>query len=201
MRRAPIFALLLMTAGGTVAAACGSSTPTPAASHGSNASTTTAPPTTAAPAPTTTSPSSIATIPMPSPAGKWGTEPTVTVPNGAPPTVLEASNLITGTGATAQAHDTVTVQYVGVDYDTQKEFQASWDSGMPFSFTLGVGQVIPGWDQGVVGMKVGGRRELVIPPALAYGATPPPNSGIAPNATLIFVIDLLKVAPPSSSTS
>jgi len=199
MRRAPIIALLLTTAVATVAAACGSSSPTPAASQGGNVPATT----TAAPAssPTTTSPSSIATIAMPSPAGKWGTKPTVTVPSGPPPTVLEASDLIVGTGATAAAHDTVTVQYVGVDYGTQKVFDASWNRNMPFSFTLGIGQVIPGWDQGVVGMRVGGRRELVIPPALAYGSTPPPNSGIAPNASLIFVIDLLKVVPPSSSTS
>jgi peptidylprolyl isomerase len=106
--------------------------------------------------------------------------------------VLEASDLIAGTGRAARAGDTVTVQYVLVDYATKKQIQASWD-GSPFPFTLGVGQVIKGWDEGVVGMKAGGRRELVIPPDLAYGASPQPGSGIAPNATLVFVVDLLKI--------
>jgi peptidylprolyl isomerase len=98
-----------------------------------------------------------------------------------------------GTGPAAKAGDTVTVQYVGVNYATETQFQASWDANMPFTFTLGEGQVIKGWDEGVVGMKVGGRRELILPPDLAYGSSPPPNSGISANATLIFVIDLLKI--------
>jgi peptidylprolyl isomerase len=85
----------------------------------------------------------------------------------------------------------VTVQYVLGTYSSGKEIQSSWSS-QPFSFTLGAGQVIPGWDQGVVGMKVGGRRELVIPPSLGYGAQSP-GAGIAANDTLVFVIDLLKV--------
>jgi len=117
----------------------------------------------------------------------------VTVPTGAPPTVLESSDLITGTGAATKTGDAVTVQYVLVNYATGQQLQSSWDS-QPFTFTLGAtgaGAVITGWEEGVVGMKVGGRRELVIPPALAYGANPPP--GIAVNATLIFVIDLLKI--------
>ena len=84
----------------------------------------------------------------------------------------------------------MTVQYVGVNYKTGKEFDASWDRGEPFSFTLGADQVIPGWDQGVAGMKVGGRRELIIPPQLGYGSTGEPPA-IPPNETLIFVVDLL----------
>lgn len=84
----------------------------------------------------------------------------------------------------------MTVQYVGVNYKTGKQFDASWDRGEPFSFALGAGQVIPGWDQGIPGMKVGGRRELIIPPELAYGATGSPPT-IPPNETLIFVVDLL----------
>lgn len=107
--------------------------------------------------------------------------------------MLESADLIVGTGAAAKAGDTVTVQYVGVDYSTDRQFQASWDTHSPFPFTLGVGQVIKGWDEGVVGMKVGGRRELIIPPKLAYGTMPPPNSGIEVNATLIFIVDLLKI--------
>ena len=91
------------------------------------------------------------------------------MPSGAPPKQLETKELEEGTGAEAKAGDKVTVQYVGVGYKSGEEFDASWDRGEPFSFTLGAGEVIPGWDQGVEGMKVGGRRELIIPPELAYG--------------------------------
>lgn len=128
-----------------------------------------------------------------SPPGTFGTEPTVVVPSGQPPTQLLSKDLITGTGAVAQSGTTVTVQYIGYSWTTKQKFDASWDRGQPFSFQLGVGQVIPGWDQGVAGMKVGGRRELVIPPALAYGSNPPPGSGIPTDDTLVFVVDLLKV--------
>jgi peptidylprolyl isomerase len=126
-----------------------------------------------------------------SPAGTAGTAPTVTVPSGPPPTHLESADLIRGTGTTATDGNTVTVQYVLATYSTGKVIQSSWTS-QPFSFILGQGQVIPGWDKGVVGMKVGGRRELIIPPADGYGAQSP-GSGIAANDTLVFVIDLLKV--------
>jgi peptidylprolyl isomerase len=115
----------------------------------------------------------------------------VTVPKGAPPKKLEVKDLEEGTGAEAKAGDEVTVQYVGVDYKNGKEFDASWDRGEPFTFQLGAGMVIPGWDQGVEGMKVGGRRELIIPPDLAYGPEGSPPA-IGPNETLIFVIDLLE---------
>jgi peptidylprolyl isomerase len=121
-----------------------------------------------------------------------GTKPKVVVPKGAPPKTLTIKELKKGTGAEAKSGDEVTVQYVGVDYKTGKQFDASWDRHEPFSFTLGAGQVIPGWDKGVAGMKVGGRRELIIPPALAYGPAGAPPA-IAPNATLVFVIDLLGV--------
>ena len=129
-----------------------------------------------------------------SPAGTWGTAPTVTVPAGAPPSELQSADLIEGTGKTAAPGDSVTVQYVLATYSAGQVIQSSWTS-QPFTFTLGEGQVIPGWDKGVVGMKVGGRRELIIPPALGYGATAPPGAqGIAANDTLVFVIDLLKVS-------
>lgn len=118
--------------------------------------------------------------------------PKVTVPSGAPPKQLEETDLIEGTGTEAKSGDKVTVQYVGVGYDSGKEFDASWNRGEPFSFTLGASEVIPGWDQGVEGMKVGGQRELVIPPELAYGETGAPPA-IGPNETLVFVIDLLEV--------
>jgi peptidylprolyl isomerase len=121
------------------------------------------------------------------------TKPTVTVPPGLPPTKLVVKDLKPGTGAAAQAGHTVTVHYVGVHYTTGKQFDASWDRGQPFSFPLGAGQVIPGWDQGLVGMKVCGRRELIIPPALAYGNMPPAGGDIQPGETLVFVVDLLSV--------
>lgn len=117
-------------------------------------------------------------------------KPTVEKPTGPPPAQLETKELIEGTGPEAKAGDTVTAQYVGVNYKSGKEFEASWDTGQPISFTLGVGQVIPGWDQGIVGMKVGGRRELIIPPELAYGPEGSPPT-IPPNETLIFVVDLV----------
>jgi len=119
-------------------------------------------------------------------------KPTIEVPSGPAPSELVTKDIVTGDGATAEQGDTVKVQYVGVDYATGKQFDASWDSGKPFSFQLGAGNVIPGWDQGVEGMKVGGRRELIVPPELAYGAQGQPPT-IGPNATLIFVVDLLDV--------
>jgi FKBP-type peptidyl-prolyl cis-trans isomerase len=121
-----------------------------------------------------------------------GSKPTVEVPQGPAPDHLVIKDLKTGDGAEAKAGDQVTVQYVGVLYDGGKQFDASWDRGQPFPFTLGSGSVIPGWDQGVEGMKVGGRRELIIPPNLAYGAQGQPPD-IPPNATLVFVIDLVSV--------
>jgi peptidylprolyl isomerase len=121
-----------------------------------------------------------------------GPKPTVEVPNGPAPDQLVVDDLKAGDGAEAKAGDQVSVQYVGVLYDGGKEFDSSWDRGQPFSFQLGSGQVIPGWDQGVEGMKVGGRRELIIPPDLAYGKQGQPPT-IPGNATLVFVIDLVSV--------
>ena len=119
-------------------------------------------------------------------------KPKVTVPSGAPPKQLEETDLIEGTGPEAKSGDKVTVQYVGVGFDSGKEFDASWNRNEPFPFTLGASEVIAGWDQGIEGMKVGGQRELVIPPELAYGETGSPPV-IGPNETLVFVIDLLEV--------
>jgi peptidylprolyl isomerase len=121
-----------------------------------------------------------------------GTKPTVEKPTGSPPRRLEKEDIVKGTGAPAKRGKNVTVHYVGVSFSTGEQFDASWDSGQPFSFELGAGQVIAGWDQGVAGMRKGGRRKLVIPPELAYGAQGSPPA-IAPNETLIFVIDLLEV--------
>ncbi len=122
-------------------------------------------------------------------APKKKTKPTVEKPSGAPPKELVTKDLEEGSGPAAKAGDVVTVQYVGVNYKTGKEFDSSWSRSEPFSFTLGAGEVIPGWDQGVEGMKVGGRRELVIPPELGYGTAGAPPA-IPPNETLVFVVDL-----------
>jgi peptidylprolyl isomerase len=125
-------------------------------------------------------------------SGPLSSQPKVTVPSGAAPATLEAKEIIKGTGPEAKAGDSVTVNYVGVLYHGGKEFDASWKRNEPFTFTLGKGQVIKGWDQGVAGMKVGGRRELIIPAELAYGKTGSPPV-IPPNAPLVFVVDLLGV--------
>ena len=120
-------------------------------------------------------------------------KPIVTVPAGDAPSDLVIDDQVVGEGAEAKAGDTVFVHYVGVSHSTGKQFDASWDRGDLFSFQLGAGMVIGGWDQGVQGMKVGGRRTLVIPPHLGYGARGA-GAAIKPNETLVFVVDLLRVA-------
>jgi peptidylprolyl isomerase len=119
-------------------------------------------------------------------------KPTVSVPSGAAPKQLEEVEVVEGDGPEAKSGDKVTVQYVGVGYESEEEFDSSWSRNEPFTFTLGAGEVIKGWDQGVAGMKVGGRRELIIPANLAYGPEGSPPV-IGQNETLIFVIDLLAV--------
>ncbi len=111
---------------------------------------------------------------------------------GPEPTDLEVTDLSVGQGAEAQPGSTVSVHYVGIAHSTGEEFDASYNRGEPLQFRLGVGQVISGWDNGVMGMKVGGRRRLVIPPHQAYGER---GAGgvIGPGETLIFVVDLLDV--------
>ncbi|EMD25032.1 FKBP-type peptidyl-prolyl cis-trans isomerase [Amycolatopsis azurea] len=119
-------------------------------------------------------------------------KPQIDRPDGPAPSDLEKTDISVGDGQEAKAGDTVSVHYVGVSHSTGDQFDASWDRGEPLRFGLGKGQVIPGWDQGVAGMKVGGRRQLVIPPHLAYGER---GAGgvIKPNETLIFVVDLIGV--------
>jgi peptidylprolyl isomerase len=118
--------------------------------------------------------------------------PEVPLPTGPAPTQLVVKDLKAGNGAEAKSGDKVSVQYIGVLYDDGTKFDSSYDHGQPFSFQLGGGDVIPGWDQGVAGMKAGGRRELIIPPDLAYGAQGQPPT-IPANATLVFVIDLVSI--------
>ena len=124
--------------------------------------------------------------------GPLSKEPTITPPKSPAPTTLQTKEIVTGTGAEAKTGDSVTVNYVGALYSNGKVFDASWKRHETFPFTLGKGQVIPGWDKGIVGMKVGGRRELIIPPSLGYGDQSP-DPGIAANDTLVFVVDLLKI--------
>lgn len=120
------------------------------------------------------------------------TKPDVALPGGEPPTELQIDDLEVGTGPEATRGANVEVHYVGVSWSTGTQFDASWDRRSTFSFRLGGGQVIPGWDQGVAGMRVGGRRRLTIPPALGYGSQ---GAGgvIKPNETLVFVVDLVGV--------
>lgn len=119
-------------------------------------------------------------------------KPEIDFPEGPPPADLEVHDLVEGDGAEASPGRTAVVHYVGVAHSTGEEFDASWNRGDTFAFPLGAGQVIAGWDRGVVGMKVGGRRRLVIPPDLAYGDR---GAGpvIGPGETLIFVVDLVDV--------
>jgi peptidylprolyl isomerase len=118
-------------------------------------------------------------------------KPAVAAPKHKPKRLVK-QDLKVGDGAVAEPGKQVTVHYVGVSMANGRQFDASWDRGEPFTFALGAGQVIPGWDEGVAGMKVGGRRQLVIPPRLAYGAQGSPPA-IGPNETLVFVVDLLAV--------
>ena len=119
-------------------------------------------------------------------------KPEIDRPTGNPPTALEVTDLWEGDGAVATSGDTVAVHYVGVAWSSGEEFDSSWNRGTPLRFRLGVGQVIAGWDQGVQGMKVGGRRQLVIPAHLAYGDRGA-GGAIAPGENLIFVCDLVSV--------
>jgi peptidylprolyl isomerase len=119
--------------------------------------------------------------------------PTITKPEGDIPFELGIDDLVVGDGDEATAGKKVTVHYVGVAFRSGEEFDASWNRGEPFQFKLAKGQVIPGWDAGVAGMRVGGRRKLTIPSAMAYGARGAGNGLIAPHEPLVFVVDLLAV--------
>jgi len=175
------FLCLLIVPLGALAAACGSSTP--------------------AAAPSTTGASTASTVggaagagadpPYVAASSDLKTEPVVSPGSSPPPTSLQTRDLVVGTGATASAANTVLVQYVGVNYADGKPFdQSTWTQHQPASFSLN--QVVPGFAQGIAGMKVGGRREIVIPPALGYGPSGNPPV-IKANETLVFVVDLLQV--------
>ena len=120
------------------------------------------------------------------------TKPEITVPDGPPSYQLELEDITLGEGEEATTGSIVAVHYVGVSWSTGQEFDASWNRGDTFKFGLGKGEVISGWDEGVVGMKVGGRRRITIPPHMGYGKR---GAGgvIAPDETLVFVVDLVEV--------
>ncbi|OSP42732.1 MULTISPECIES: FKBP-type peptidyl-prolyl cis-trans isomerase [unclassified Streptomyces] len=118
------------------------------------------------------------------------TKPEVDVPKGAAPVELTVRDLVVGDGAEVKPGTVVRVHYVGVTFETGKEFDSSWDRDQPFKFALGSGRVIKGWDRGLRGMKVGGRREIVVPPRLGYG-NQSPSPLIPAGSTLVFVVDLL----------
>ncbi len=121
-------------------------------------------------------------------------KPKVAVPEGPPPGKLEIRDLQEGDGAPVERGDYVTYQYVGVDYETGKQFASSWGRS-PLSFTVGAGEEVPGMEKGIEGMRPGGRRELIVPPGLAYGSKGSPPA-IGPNQTLVFVIDLFETSTP-----
>ena len=119
-------------------------------------------------------------------------KPAVEIPDGPAPDTLQVEDLVEGEGDGAEAGDKLSVQYVGVLYKGGKEFDSNWGSGKPFELELGAGGVIPGWDQGLEGMKVGGTRKLTIPPQLAYGKQGSPPA-IPPNSALVFVVELVGI--------
>jgi peptidylprolyl isomerase len=119
-------------------------------------------------------------------------KPTVTVPDELPPDTLQIKDIVKGKGPPARNGDKVSMMYTGITWSTSVEFDTSWDDGQPYTLTLGQGDVIKGWDEGIVGMRQGGRRELTIPADLAYGAQGSPPK-IGPNECLRFIIDLVKL--------
>jgi peptidylprolyl isomerase len=121
-------------------------------------------------------------------------KPQIDTPAGDPPTSLIKEDLVVGDGKEVKKGQLASMQYVGISWSTGEQFDASWDRGaQPFQFQVGQGMVIPGWDEGIPGMKVGGRRVLVIPPEMGYGPSGTPDGSIAPNETLVFVVDLVGV--------
>ena len=185
MRKRTTFLSAIALAAGV--AGCGGSSAAPGVQLAPGAGATADSSTAAASASSTSTTSTTSTSSTPLPAA-LKTRPKVVPPSGPPPKKLVIKDLIKGTGPAATASSTVSVQYVGILYKGGKQFDASWSdgSGQPVSFPLS--GVIKGWQQGIPGMKVGGRRELIIPPSLAYGSTA--QSKIPANSTLVFVIDL-----------
>jgi peptidylprolyl isomerase len=176
-------AAALVVVAGVLVPGCGSSTKSSSTPPPTGAPTTTP---SGAPAPS----AEAGAAPAVANASNLAAKPQVSAGTAPKPSQLVTKDLVVGTGAQATSSATVHVQYVGVNYDNGQEFDSSWSRGQPADFPLN--GVIAGFSQGIVGMKVGGRRELVIPPALGYGARGAPPA-VGPNETLVFVIDLLGV--------
>jgi FKBP-type peptidyl-prolyl cis-trans isomerase len=187
MRKTTTLTLAVLGLAAAVAG-CGSSSAAPgvqlAPGAGLTADTTTVAPASSTSS-TTASATSTSSTPLPA---ALNTKPKVAIPSGAPPKQLEIKDLIKGTGPAATASSTLTVQYVGVLYKGGKQFDASWNDGSGQPVQLPLSGVIKGWQQGIPGMRVGGRRELIIPPSLGYGSAA--QAKIPANSTLVFVIDL-----------
>jgi peptidylprolyl isomerase len=176
---APLVALALFVAG------CGDDKSS--SSSGTNSATTPAAATTAEPQATT------GEAPVVSNAKDLKSKPEIAAPAGDPPTELIKKDLVVGKGPAVKKGQLASMQYVGISWSTGQQFDASWDRGAePFQFPLGQGRVITGWDEGIPGMKVGGRRILVIPPDQGYGSAGAPPD-IAPDETLVFVVDLVGI--------
>lgn len=173
---------------GVAVASCGSSSAAPGVQTAPSGGPTAAAITTASSTTSSASASSTTTSSTPLPAA-LKTKPKVVPPSGPPPKKLVIKDLIKGTGPVAKSDSTVTVQYVGVLDKNGKQFDASWNDGAGKPVTFPLSGMIPGWKQGIPGMRVGGRRELIIPSNLGYGASGRAPK-IPPNAALVFVIDL-----------
>jgi peptidylprolyl isomerase len=182
---------LAVIAVGAVVAGCGGSSSTAPGVAAAPSGGSTQGAITTAPSTSTTSSTTTASVPTPT-SGPLSKQPAVPAEKGTPPKKLETKDLVTGTGATAKSGSTITVNYVGALYKNGKVFDASWKRKQTFTTPLTTGSIIPGWVQGLSGMKVGGRRVLIIPPSLGYGSSAQP--GIPANSTLVFVVDLLKVS-------
>jgi peptidylprolyl isomerase len=180
----PLVPALLLVA--LVAAGCGSSSDDKASGSGASAATTRA---TATPAPA--DPAKAVAAIASGISHKLSQRPKIPTPHGTPPSQLVVKDIVRGKGKKVKAGDTVTVQYVGASWSNGQEFDASWNRGQAFTFQV-PGQVIEGWNEGVLGMREGGRRLLVIPPAKGYGSQGTPDGSIQPNETLAFVVDLEK---------
>jgi peptidylprolyl isomerase len=187
--RTALSAALLAAVAALALGGCGSS------KQAAAATTTTAAPPAQEPATTTTQPPTATQASVKASTSKDLTsKPRIPAQSGPAPKTLVVQDIVKGDGAVAEPGTQVSVQYVGVLYKNGRQFDASWDrGGQPFAFTLGAAQVIPGWDRGVAGMRVGGRRQLTIPSELAYGPNGTPDGSIPPDAPLIFVVDLRKV--------
>jgi peptidylprolyl isomerase len=132
---------------------------------------------------------------LPTVSGGLASKPVIAIPKTTPPTALSTTTLIQGSGAVTASGDVLVVQYVGQIWASGKEFDSSWSRGLPSGFTVGVGELIPGWDKALVGVKVGSRVLLVVPPADGYGSAGESDAGITGTDTLVFVVDILGAFP------